>query len=169
VDPSGEFGVVGFAIGFGIELGDQLLSGKKISLEKAAIMGIAGALTGGIASFTKSSVTIGGKVIASTGEKVAAGFLVTGTATTLSVTAGAVNDSLDGSSSNQITENMTENAIEGVAPHVKAVGKIAGKLSSKLGEQAKQGQEISETLSEAVSAAAEKTISNTCNSTQNRC
>ncbi len=168
-DPDGEFGIVGFAIGFGTELASQYIGGDEINLTKATVMGVAGALTGGLASLAKSSLTVGGKVIATAGEKVAAsGLVVTGGAVS-NAGASATNDSMAGLSTGQIVDNAVEAGVEGLAPHVKSMGKIAGNIGNAIAKKTGLGNGASEMVSQATSAATEKVISEACNSVSNEC
>jgi len=169
VDPDGEFGLVGFAIGFTVELASQAIAGNGYNLTKATVMGISGAVTGGMASLAKSGVTVGGKVVGSTVDKAVAGtFAVSGGAVS-SAGASAVNDSMDGKSHGQIVDNAVESAVESVAPHVKVVGKMAGALTDKVLDKLGVGSGASEIGSQFTGAAAEKTISDACSSTKNEC
>jgi RHS repeat-associated protein len=172
VDPDGEFGVLGFAIGFGLELGGQILSGQNINLTKATVMGLSGAITGGMASLAKSATTIGAKatqVVASTGDKIALGAIASGGGAVSAAGASAVNDSMDGKSHAQIVDNALESAVESVAPHVKGFGKAVGDFANKGMSKLGLGKEASDIGSQVVGQAAEKTISDSCSSMNNEC
>jgi RHS repeat-associated protein len=169
VDPTGEFGIAGFVIGFTIELTSQYLGGDEINLTKATVMGVSGALTGGLASLAKSSLTVGGKVIATAGEKIAAGGLVITGGAVSNAGASATNDSMAGLSNGQIVDNAIEAGVEGLAPHVKSMGKIAGNIGNAIAKKTSLGNGASEVVSQASSAATEKVISDACNSVRNEC
>ena len=96
-DPDGEFIhlAVGFAVGFAAEIGAQALQGKELNFTKAAVSGVAGAVTGGVSAFAKTSLTVGGKIVASSAEKVAAGTLVAGSTATSAAGASAVKRTRD--------------------------------------------------------------------------
>jgi len=169
VDPDGEFGIVGFALGFGIELASQAIAGKGYNFTKATVMGVSGAITGGMASLAKSTLTVGGKIVGSTAEKAIAGSLAASGGAVSNAGASAVNDSMSGKSSSQIVDNAVEAAVESVAPHVKAVGKIAGDIASSALNKSGLGNGASAAGSQITSAAAEKTMSDACSSTKNEC
>lgn len=171
-DPTGKFGVFGFVVGFGIEIATQAIAGKGYNLTKATVMGISGAVTGGMANLAKSATTIGVKatqVVASTGDKVALGAIATTGGAVSAAGASAVNDSMSGMSQGQIVDNAVEAAVESVAPHVKAVGKMASDLSKAAFNKVGLGAEASKMGSQAMGQVAESAISNTCNSTKNEC
>lgn len=122
VELTGEFAhlAIGFVVGAGVELASQYLTGKEVSLTKAAVSGLAGAATGGLSSLVKTTISTGGQIVATTTEKVLAGTMALGGGAVLNTGAGMVNDSLDGFSSWQIVDNAVENAVESLAPHVKS-------------------------------------------------
>jgi RHS repeat-associated protein len=96
-DPDGEFGLIGFAIGFTADAIGQYVTTGKVNVTQSLISGAVGAVTGGLASVAKTSLSVGGKVVASQSEKILAGAMVaSGTATT-GAGAYAVNESLSGS------------------------------------------------------------------------
>jgi hypothetical protein len=169
IDPNGEFGLLGFAIGFGVELASQAIAGEGYSLTKATVMGVSGALTGGLASIAKSSVTVGGKIVATGAEKLAATSLTVSGGAVLDGGAGAINASIEGKPSGQIMDASLESAIESVAPQVKAVGNIAGDITSSLLNMAGAGDGVTDLGSEAVSKVAERAVSDACSALNNEC
>lgn len=102
-DPTGKFihMAIGFAIGAAAEAVSQVVQGKELNFTKIGVSGVAGALTGGISSIAKTTLTVGGKVVATTGEKVLAGGLVATTGATSAAGSSAVNDSLEGASADK--------------------------------------------------------------------
>jgi len=95
-DPDGEFGLIGFAIGFVADAAVQYATTGKVDVKQSLISGVVGAVTGGLGSLAKSSISVGGKVVAGAAERVAAGALVT-TGTAVAGAGGyAVNESLNG-------------------------------------------------------------------------
>jgi hypothetical protein len=72
-DPTGEFGLIGFAIGFVVDSTIQLATSDTYSFSQALVSGAAGVVTGGMGSLVKSSFSVGVTVT----ERVAASVLVT--------------------------------------------------------------------------------------------
>ncbi len=170
-DPNGEFLhlAVGFAIGAGAELISQAVQGKDLNFTKAAVSGVAGAVTGGVSALAKTSLTVGGKVIATAGEKALAGGLVASTGATAAAGGSAVNDSLEGASNGQIVDNAIEAAVESVLPHAKVVGKVASEIVQAVGKKLGIGETAVNAASEVTNAAAGNVLNDQCSATQNTC
>jgi RHS repeat-associated protein len=170
-DPDGEFIhlAVGFAVGFAAEIGAQALQGKELNFTKAAVSGVAGAVTGGVSAFAKTSLTVGGKIVASSAEKVAAGTLVAGSTATSAAGASAVNDSLSGTSAGQIVDNAIEAAVESVIPQGKVVGKVAGDAVSAVTKKLGASDSITQGASDVASSTASNVLNDQCRATNNSC
>ena len=170
-DPTGKFIhlAVGFAVGFVAEVGAQALQGKELNFTKAAVSGVAGAVTGGVSAFAKTSLTVGGKIVASSAEKVAAGTLVAGSTATSAAGASAVNDSLSGTSAGQIVDNAIEAAVESVIPQGKVVGKVAGGAVSAVTKKLGASDSITQSASDVASSTASNVLNDQCSATNNSC
>ncbi|WP_169334852.1 RHS repeat domain-containing protein [Salinimonas chungwhensis] len=110
-DPTGKFGVFGFAVGFVADSIAQVVTGgfENYSIQQAVISGGVGAVTGGMASVAKASVSVAGKIVASQSERVlATAFVATGTGVTGSG-AYAINESLNGET--PTLENTVTNGV----------------------------------------------------------
>ncbi|MEG3768914.1 RHS repeat-associated core domain-containing protein, partial [Alteromonas sp. 14N.309.X.WAT.G.H12] len=126
-DPTGKFGVVGFAIGFLADSVAQVVTKgvDNFSLQQAVISGAVGAVTGGLTSLAKSSVTIGTKVVATQTEKaIATSFIAAGTATA-GGTGYAVNESLNGNSPT-LQDTMVNGALTAIGPGQQTSNAIKG-------------------------------------------
>ena len=131
VDPTGEFGVLGFAIGFVADVAVQYFTTGKVDVKQSLISGAVGAVTGGLTSLAKSSLTVGGKVVASQGEKIAAGTLVATGSGTAGAGGFAVNESLNGN-----TPSAGDTAVNGLMSAA-GPGKQVGNAMGKVAEFAK--------------------------------
>ncbi|MDN7128766.1 hypothetical protein J6I92_02595 [Pseudidiomarina sp. 1APR75-15] len=103
----------------------------KVDVKQSLISGVVGAVTGGLTSLAKSSLTVGGKVVASQGEKITAGALVTAGSGTAGAGGFAVNESINGN-----TPSAGDTAVNGLMS-VTGPGKQVGNAMNKIGEFAK--------------------------------
>jgi len=171
VDPDGEFLhlAIGFAVGFAAEIGAQALQGKELNFTKASVSGFAGAVTGGVSAIAKTSLTVGGKIVANTAQRTAAGGLVVGSTATSAAGASAVNDSLSDTSAEQIVDNAIESAVEGVIPQGKIVGKVAGDIVSATGKKLDASESLIQGASNVASGTASNVFNDQCSATKNEC
>lgn len=170
-DPNGEFVhlAIGFAIGFVAEVGSQALQGKELNFTKATLSGVAGAVTGGISALAKTTLSVGGKVVATGMEKALAGTMVTGTGAVSAAGASAVNDSLTGTSSGKIVDNAVEAAIESIIPNGKVLGKVAGDTFRASGKQVGANESITKVVSEVASSTTTNVVNDICSVIKNSC
>ena len=100
-DPDGEFGIIGFAIGFVADATVQYAITGEVDVQQSLFSGVVGSVTGGLTSLAKSGLTVGGKffygafVVAGSGTAGAGGY--------------AVNESLNGN-----TPTLKKNAVNGL-------------------------------------------------------
>jgi uncharacterized protein RhaS with RHS repeats len=130
-DPDGEFGIVGFAIGFVADAAVQYATTGSVDVKQSLISGAVGTVTGGLGSLAKSSVSVGGKIVASQGEKIAASALVVSGSGTAGAGGYAVNESLNGN-----TPSGTDTAVNGLMS-VAGPGKQVGNAIGAVAEFAK--------------------------------
>ena len=127
VDPTGEFGLVGFAIGFVADASIQYLTSGSVDIKQSLISGAVGAVTGGLASFAKAGLpAMAGKVIASQTEKIAATALVSSGSASAGAGGYAINESLNGRT--PTLGATSTNALMSVAGPGKQIGNAIGKL-----------------------------------------
>ncbi|QIZ78685.1 RHS repeat domain-containing protein [Ferrimonas lipolytica] len=126
VDPDGEFGVLGFAIGFIADAGAQYVMTGSVDLKQSLVSGAVGAVTGGLTSLAKSSLSVGGKVVASQSEKIAAGALVSAGGGVAGATGYAVNENLNGE-----TPSLSDTTVNGVMS-MSGPGKQVGSAIAKV-------------------------------------
>ncbi|WP_246029051.1 RHS repeat-associated core domain-containing protein [Parashewanella tropica] len=168
-DPDGEFIhlAVGFAVGFAVEAITQVASGQEFDATKATISGIAGAVTGGVSAITKSSLQVGGKVVASTLEKAAANVTNVATGAATAATSSAVNDSLSGSSIDTISDNAGKAAVGSVIGPAKAVGmNVKAAVDVGAGALGKSGSKVADKLGDVASGVASNAVNEACKGTE---
>jgi hypothetical protein len=122
-----------------------------------------------VSAFAKTSLTVGGKIVASSVEKVAAGALVAGSTATSAAGASAVNDSLTGTSAGQIVDNAIEAAVGSVIPLGKVVGKVAGGAVSAVTKKLGASDSITQGASDVASSTGSNIFNDQCRVTNNSC
>ena len=126
-DPDGEFGLIGFAIGFVADAAVQYATSGEIDIKQSLVSGAVGSVTGGLTSLAKSSLTVGGKVVASQGEKIAAGALITTGSGAAGASGFAVNESLNGNTPS--VKDVSINGLMSATGPGKQVGNAVGKVA----------------------------------------
>jgi len=130
-DPDGEFGIIGFAIGFVADAAVQYATTGDVDVQQSLISGVVGSVTGGLTSLAKSGMTVGGKVVASQTEKIVNGGVVLAGSGTAGAGGYAVNESLNGN-----TPTLKETSVNGLMS-VTGPGKQMGNAINKVAEFAK--------------------------------
>ncbi len=158
-DPDGEFlqAIIGAAIGAVAEIAAQKIGGAdNINWTKVGVSAVAGAITGGVSSVYKGAFT----ATASAVEKGAASMVVAGTAATAGGGSSAINSSIDGNSSQQITQDAAIGAVLSVTGPGKATGAAAGqKVMSAFSAAGKEANTMTKSIEGVVSG----TVSNVVN------
>jgi len=158
-DPDGEFlqAIIGAAIGAVAEIAAQKIGGaENINWGKVGVSAAAGAITGGVSSVYKGAFT----ATASAVEKGAASMVVAGTAATAGGGSSAINSSIDGNTSQQITQDAAIGAVLSVTGPGKATGAAAGqKVASAFSAAGKEANSMTKSIEGVVSG----TVSNVVN------
>ena len=160
VDPDGEFGVVGFAIGFAADAIAQYATTGEVDVKQSLISGAVGAVTGGLASAAKAGMAIGGKIVATAAEKAIVSTSVAAQSAVVGATGYAVNNSIDnksvtlgGVATNAVTSSIGLGAATGNI--VKTTGSIVKSVAN--GANGANGAVV-DVVTDAVAQTASKTI-----------
>ncbi|MDK2596907.1 hypothetical protein [Pseudoalteromonas obscura] len=132
-------------------------------------MGAVGALTGGVTSIAKSTISIGGKVVATTTEKGLAATMTIGSAGVLEAGGSAVKDSLSNTSSGQLVNNAVESGLEAISPTTRVFGKVFKEAGKNVAENLGIGEKAADVIGDISGTLAEQTMKDSCNLVKNEC
>ncbi|MFT5813257.1 MAG: hypothetical protein ACI9VT_001002 [Psychroserpens sp.] len=140
VDPDGKFGLIGFAIGFAADAAGQYFTTGKVDVGQALVSGVAGAVTGGMASVYRTAGMISKTIV------------VGGTGVTSAVGASAIKDSMAGK-----TPTIASSA-KAAAYSLAGPGKVVSKYVGAVAQSMVKSVTLKQTVSNATGGIASSVV-----------